>query len=93
MSELHTDTIKKTREEVIEGLKEMLWAGNGSFERFNADERDILSRAIDIIESNHDSFYEFLLNVINPNEIEKYRSMFLSSGEIVNGEQKGENNG
>ena len=37
-------------------------------------------------EFNHESFYEFLLNVINPNEMEKYRSMFLSSGEIVNGE-------
>ena len=35
-------------------------------------------------EFNHESFYEFLLNVINPNEMEKYRSMFLSSGEIVN---------
>ena len=35
-------------------------------------------------EFNHELFYEFLLNVINPNEMEKYRSMFLSSGEIVN---------
>ena len=34
-------------------------------------------------EFNHEAFYEFLLNTINPNEIEKYRSMFLSSGEIV----------
>ena len=37
-------------------------------------------------EFNHEAFYEFLLNVINPNEMEKYRSMFLSSGEIVKGE-------
>lgn len=35
-------------------------------------------------EFNHKAFYEYLLNVINPNEMEKYRSMFLSSGEIVN---------
>lgn len=35
------------------------------------------------IEFNHKAFYEFLLNTINPNEIEKYRSMFLSNGEIV----------
>ena len=36
------------------------------------------------MEFNHEAFYEFLLNVINPNEMEKYRSMFLSSGEAVN---------
>ena len=39
-------------------------------------------------EFNHEAFYEFLLNVINPNEMEKYRSMFLSSGEKVKGEQR-----
>lgn len=35
-------------------------------------------------EFNHEAFYEYLLNVINPNEMENYRSMFLSNGEIVN---------
>ena len=33
---------------------------------------------------DHEGFYNFLLNTIQPNEMEKYRSMFLSSGEIVN---------
>lgn len=48
------------------------------------DKRTIeeLNRKKDI-EFNHEAFYEFLLNVINPNEMEKYRSMFLSSGEKV----------
>lgn len=33
---------------------------------------------------NHEKFYNFLINTIQPNEMEKYRNMFLSSGEIVN---------
>jgi len=33
---------------------------------------------------DHEGFYNFLLNTIQPNEMEKYRNMFLSSGEIVN---------
>ena len=33
---------------------------------------------------DHEEFYNFLLNTIQPNEMEKYRNMFLSSGEIVN---------
>ena len=33
---------------------------------------------------DHEGFYNFLLNTIQPNEMEEYRNMFLSSGEIVN---------
>ena len=33
---------------------------------------------------DHEEFYNFLINTIQPNEMEKYRNMFLSSGEIVN---------
>lgn len=56
------------------------------------DLRIVIDRQPTIIEAdkgdnedfNHEGFYNFLLNTIQPNEMEKYRNMFLSSGQIVN---------
>ena len=45
---------------------------------------DMAIKALNNEDFNHEGFYNFLLNTIQPNEMEKYRSMFLSSGKIVN---------
>ena len=37
-------------------------------------------------EFNHEAFYKFLFDAIQPNEMEKYMSMFLSGNEKVKGE-------
>lgn len=51
MSEQTMTGLVLTKEAVIENLKAMIWGGNGSFERFTAEERDTLSRATEILEN------------------------------------------
>lgn len=58
----------------------------GYFDSFDFEELEKIKAELNRkkdTEFNHEAFYEFLLNVINPNEMEKYRNMFLSSGKKV----------
>ena len=50
MSEQTLTTPALTEDEIIENLQGLIWGGNGSFERFNARERETFSTAITLIE-------------------------------------------
>ena len=93
----YTTSLKNEKEEFAIAELEYLKANIRFQGYYNERIEDLIDTQISVLkgkdkseqadtEFNHEAFYEFLLNVINPNEMEKYRSMFLSSGEIVKGE-------